>query len=67
MTSLARHIVLRSTGLHRNLPHVFFRGQRRRLHETAEKKPAFRWEVRIPSRPPDAETFSFCCDSKWKF
>jgi hypothetical protein len=48
MTSLARHIVLRSTGPHRNLPHVFFRGQRRHLHETAEKKPVFRWEVRIP-------------------
>ena len=49
MTSLARRIVLISTGPHRNLPHVF-RGQRRRLHETVEKKPVFRWEVRI--RPP---------------
>jgi hypothetical protein len=50
MTSLARHIVLRSTGPHRNLP-CAFRGQQRlrHLHETAEK-PVFRWEVRI--RPP---------------
>ncbi|KAN0125649.1 Acyl-CoA dehydrogenase/oxidase, N-terminal and middle domain containing protein [Russula decolorans] len=44
MTSLARHIVLRSTGPHRNLP-CAFRGQQRlrHLHETAEK-PVFRWE-----------------------
>lgn len=47
MTSLARHIVLRSTGLHRNLSLVS-RGQLRRIHETAEK-PVFRWEVRIRS------------------
>jgi hypothetical protein len=63
MTSMARHIVLRSTGPHRNIPHVFC-GQRRRLHETAEK-PVFRWEVRIiPSRSPDAGSVSL--DSKWK-
>lgn len=43
MTSLTRHIVLRSTGLHRNLPHAFRGQQLRRLHETAEK-PVFRWE-----------------------
>ncbi|KAF8504730.1 glutaryl-CoA dehydrogenase [Russula emetica] len=42
MTSLARHIVLRSTGPHRNLFHAF-RGQLRHIHETAEK-PVFRWE-----------------------
>ncbi len=42
MTSLAR-VVLRTTGPHRNLPHVF-RGQLRHLHENAEK-PVFRWEV----------------------
>ena len=65
MTSMARHIVLRSTGPHRNIPHVF-RGQRRRLHETAEKKPVFRWEVRIiPSRSQDAGSV-FVLDSKWK-
>lgn len=63
MSSLARHIVLRSTGPHRNLPHVF-RGSRRRLHETAEK-PVFRWEVRILIRPPDAER-PVLLDSKWK-
>lgn len=46
MTSLARHIVLRSTGPHRNISLVF-RGQlRRHIHETAEKPPVFRWEVR---------------------
>lgn len=47
MTSLARHIVLRSTGPHRNIPLVF-RGQLgRHIHESAEKPPVFRWEVRI--------------------
>jgi hypothetical protein len=52
MTSLARHIVLRSTGPHRNLPHVS-RGQLRHIHGTTAEKPAsvFRWEVR--TRPPD--------------
>lgn len=47
MSSLARRIVLRSTGPHRNrkLLHVF-RGQQRHLHEPAHEKPLFRWEVR---------------------
>ena len=53
MNSLARrHFVLRSTGPHRNLPSHVFRGQRRHIHEPAEKKPVFRWEVRIPPPMP---------------
>jgi len=46
MNNLARHIVLRSTGPHRNLPHVF-RVQLRHIHESPEKPLLFRWEVRI--------------------
>ena len=49
MNILARPIVLRSTGPHRNIPHVF-RGQRRHIHESVTpEKPLFRWEVRIIS------------------
>jgi hypothetical protein len=65
MTSMARHIVLRSTGPHRNISHVF-RGQLRHIHQTAEKpkeKPVFRWEVRIFVRPTPVQ---FCLDSKWR-
>ena len=59
MTSLARHIVLGSTGPHRNLPHAFRVQQLRRLHETAEK-PVFRWEVRIRLARAYAERSVFC-------
>ncbi len=51
MSSLV-HIVLRSTGPHRNLARVF-RGQLRYLHENTEtEKPVFRWEVSRPPSPP---------------
>jgi hypothetical protein len=53
MNNLARHIVLRSTGPHRNLPHVFRGQQLRHIHETVTpEKPIFRWEVRIPPTTP---------------
>jgi hypothetical protein len=63
MNSLARHIVLRSTGPHRNLTHVF-RGRRlvlRHIHATAQK---FRWEVRILFRR--RRRFIIVGDSKWR-
>jgi hypothetical protein len=48
MASLARTVLRSSGGPHRSL-HRVFSAQLRHLHEPAEKKHVFHWEVRCPS------------------